>query len=192
MWSMATGKAQRCAAIFAAVMLGVSASALAQQKTYEGEIIALDRKADTFTVKGSESGEVMEMAFHVAPTSVFIIDGEPLVFGEVLKGDHVVVTYGSSGAIHTASRVARVRAGSRETTFSGNVIGVDSTNGTFTVRNTTDGKAREMEFHVSPSARLYISGDEVLLSQLRKGDAVTVAYDSADMTRQARHLKKRT
>jgi hypothetical protein len=191
MWSIALGKVERCAAIVGVVLLGVSASAAAQQKTFEGNIVAVDGKAHTFTVKGSSPGETAEWVFQPGPASEFVINGEPQLFGELAENDHVIVYYASSGATRVASRVDRIRTGSREMTFTGNVIGVDSKAQTFTVRRATGGKVQEMVFHVSPSARLYISGDEVLLGQLRAGDSVTVAYDSAGKTHDVKHMKKR-
>lgn len=176
--------------IAAAILLSAGSLALAQQSTYEGDIVAVDTTAHTFTVKSSKPGEVAEMAFHVGVGSQIAIGGEPRLLGELVKGDHVVVTYGTASGKHTVHRAERVKTASKELTFTGSVIAVDEQARTFTVKNTTAGKVAEMRFHVSPSARLYIGGEEVLLQQLRKGETVTVAYESIGSAHHVKHVKK--
>ena len=114
MWSMATARRGRMAAVCAAVVLGVSVAAWAQQLTYEGDVIGVDSNARTFTVKGSKPGEVLEMKFHVASTSAIVMEGRPSLFGELVKGDHVTVSYGSVGATHTVRRAERIRSAPRD------------------------------------------------------------------------------
>ncbi len=191
MWSIVTTKRARMAAACATLLLGVSVSAFAQEKTYEGDIVALDGKADTFTVKASKPGEVLEMEFHAGKNSELIIDAERRLFGELVKGDHVVVSYGTTGATHTVRRAERTRSASKELAFTGNVIAVDTKAHTFTVKTTAGGKIEEMQFHVSPATRLYLGGEDTFLAQMRPGESVTVAYESPDATTHfAKHLKK--
>lgn len=190
MWSMATARRGRMAAVCAAVVLGVSVAAWAQQLTYEGDVIGVDSNARTFTVKGSKPGEVLEMKFHVASTSAIVMEGRPSLFGELIKGDHVTVSYGSVGATHTVHRAERIRSVSREMTFAGDVIAVDVKAQTFTVKNATGRKVEEMTFHVNPTARLYIGGEGVLLAQVHTGDIVTVVYDSTGPSPYAKHVRK--
>jgi hypothetical protein len=188
---MVTTKRERVAAVCAALLLGASVSAFAQETTYEGDIVALDGKADTFTVKASKPGEVLEMEFDAGKNSEIVIDAERRLFGELVKGDHVVVTYGTVGATHTVRRAERTRSASKELTFTGTVMGVDVKAQTFTVRTTAGGKVEEMAFHVSPATRLYLGGEDTFLVQLRPGESVTVAYESPDATTHfAKHLKK--
>lgn len=190
MWALTAARRVRVAVMCAALLLGISALAKAQQLTYEGDVVAVDTKAVTFTVKGSKPGEMTEMAFHVGSGSQIFIEGERRLLGELVKGDHVVVTYGTSGAKHTVQRAERIRTASREMTFAGTVIAVDGKAQTFTVKETARGKVEEMKFHVNPASRLYIGGEDVLLRQIRKGDTVTVAYESAGANPHLKHLKK--
>lgn len=191
---MVAVKKARMAAMCAALLLGVSVSAFAQQPTYEGDIVALDGKANTFTVKGSKAGEVAEMAFHVGAPSEIMINGERILFGELVKGDHVVVSYRSAGATHTVSHVKRVKTVSREMTFAGSVIAVDLKGQIFTVKSTSGSKVEEMTFHFRPGTHLYVGGEEdTLLAQLRPGDAVTVTYESMNAkTHNVKHIMMKT
>ena len=180
------------AAVFAVLLLGGSTSAWAEERTYEGDIIAVDGKANTFTVKASEPGEFLEMAFHAGPKSEMFIDGNRVLFAELVKGDHVTVSYEAAGATHTVRRTERQRTASKELTFAGTVSGVNTKAQTFSVKNTVKGESSEMQFHVSPAARLYLGGEEAgLLAQLRPGETVTVTYESTDTTtHNVKHLKK--
>ena len=80
-------------AVFAAVMLSLSATAFAKDMTYEGDVLSVDVKAGTFIVKATEPGEVLEKAFLVGPKSTIFVEGELRLLGELVKGDHVVITY---------------------------------------------------------------------------------------------------
>ncbi|MDH4065215.1 MAG: hypothetical protein OEW19_12510 [Acidobacteriota bacterium] len=190
MWSVTGIKLVRVAAVFTTVLLTSGNAAFAQTKTYEGDIIKVDRNAMTFTVKGTTPGETMEMAFKVDRDSQLVIDGERRLLGELETGDHVIVGYGTSGATHIAKRAERVRTAAPEMTFSGNVVAVDTKAHTFTVKNDAGGKVQEMMFHVSSGERLYIGGEPVLLGQLQKGDSVTVGYESMNEMHRAKHVKK--
>jgi hypothetical protein len=179
------------AAVLAALVLGGGASVFAQQQTYEGDIVALDGKANTFTVKGTKPGESMEMAFHVGKYSDIVIEGQRRLFGELVKGDRVLVTYGTTGSVHTVQRAERTRSVVHEMTFAGDVTAVDLKAQTFTVKAAAHGKIEEMQFHVDPATRLYLGGEDVFLMQLRTGESVIVAYEMAGtQTHYAKHLKK--
>jgi len=86
-------KKTRLAAVLAAALLGVSTTAFAKTTRYEGDIVSIDLKAGTFTVRGTERGEALEKAFLVGPRSTIFMDGELRLLGQLGKGDHVVVTY---------------------------------------------------------------------------------------------------
>lgn len=180
----------RVAALCTGVLLGISGAAFAQGKTYEGDIVAVDTKAMTYTVKGTKAGENVEMAFHVDPGSQMFINGERRLLGEMVKGDHVVVTYSAMGASNTVVQVDRIHTRTRELSFTGDVIDVDNPAHTFTVKAIVDGKAQEMKFHVNPGAQLLIGGQRVLLEQIQKGDNVTVGYESISQVNHVRHVKR--
>jgi hypothetical protein len=177
-----------CGAVLAFMSTGVSA----QQKTYEGDIISVDGKANVFTVKGTRPGEAVEMAFHVGPKSEVMIGAERSIFAELVKGDHVTVEYGTAGNVNTVNHAARVRTAAREMTFAGNVVAVDLKAQTFTAKATIGGKVEEMEFHVSPTTKLYVGGEEEhLLADLRVGDAVRVGYEPGDAkSHNVKHVAK--
>ena len=180
------------AAVCAVVLLGMGASAWAQERTYEGDIITVDGKANTFTVKASKPGEVMEMAFHSGPKSEVFIDGSRVLFAELVKGDHVTVTFESTGSTHTVRRAERLRTASKEMTFAGTVSGVDLKAQTFMVKKTAKGESVDMQFHFRPGTKLYIGGEEdSLLAQLRPGETVTVTYEPVNATtHHVKHVKK--
>ncbi|MGE0462909.1 MAG: hypothetical protein AB7Q16_16220 [Vicinamibacterales bacterium] len=191
MWPIAGVNRVRVAVLLMAVLFGAGLPAFAQQKnTYEGDIVGVDAKAMTFTVKGTKAGATADMAFKVDPGSQLFIDGQRRLLGELEKGDHVVVTYSTSGATHTAQRTDRMKTAVRELTFTGNVIAVDTGAHTFTVRKSGGGTVEEMMFHASPGTRLYISGEPILLAQLQKGDEVTVAYESVGTVHHVKHVKR--
>ena len=180
------------ATVFTVLLLGAGASARAKERTYEGDIVAIDGKANTFTVKASKPGEVLEMAFHTGPKSEVFIDGNRVLFAELVKGDRVTVSYQTAGATPTAHRTERQRTASKELTFVGGVSGIDLKAQTFTVKNTARGETVEMRFHFNPASRLYIGGEEAhMLAQLRSGETVTVTYESVDATtHNVKHVKK--
>lgn len=189
MWTIAGIHRIGVAALCTGMLLGLSGAAFAQAKTYEGDVVAIDTKAMTYTVKGTKPGENVEMAFHVDPSSQMFISGERRLLGEMVKGDHVVVTYGAMAKPYVVVTVDRIRTGRRELSFTGEVIAVNDPARTFTVRSMVDGKVQEMQFHANPSAQLFIGGDRVLFEQLHKGDSVTVGYESVGLVHHLRHLK---
>jgi hypothetical protein len=190
MWFKTGFERIRIATLVGGVLVGGSGAAWAQQKTYEGDVASVDVKDMTYTVRGTRRGEDVEMAFHVGPGSQLFIGGERRLLGEIVKGDHVVVTYGTMAGRHNAERTERIKTVVREQTFAGDVIAVDTAARTFTVKNSTHGQAQEMRFHVGRGAELYIGGERVLLDQIVKGDTVTVAYETVATEHHLRHVKK--
>lgn len=180
----------RVAALCTGVWFGISGAAFAQSKTYEGDVVAVNATAMTYTVKGTTPGEQVEMAFHVDPSSQMFIGGERKLLGEMVKGDHVIVTYGAKDAPYVVVQVDRIHTRTRELSFTGGVIDVNDTARTFTVKSVVDGKAQEMKFHVNPGAQLFVGGQRILLEQIRKGDVVTVGYESILQVHHVRHVKK--
>jgi len=180
----------RIATLVAGMLVGLSGAAWAQPRTYEGDVVSVDVKDMTYTVKGTRRGEDAEMAFHVGPGSQLFIGGERRLLGEIVKGDHVVVTYGTTAGRHSAERIERIKTVIRERTFAGDVIDVNTTARTFIVKNVAHGKVQEMQFHVGRGAELYIGGERVLLDQIAKGDSVTVGYETVATVHHLRHVKK--
>lgn len=192
MWTMTTFRSARTAVLCGALVLGGGAAAVAQQHTYEGDVIAVDGKANTFTVKGSKPGEAVEMRFHVRPESQIYVDGERKLVGELSKGDHVDVTYGTSGKTHTVSRAERVRTAVRELTLMGNVTEIDIKGRTFKVKQAGPGEAAVMTFHMDRAGRLYLgSGEEVMWKELHDGDGVVVTYETVGSMHHVKHMMKK-
>ena len=94
-------------AVACALVLGVSQTARAEVRTYEGDVIAVDVPGRSFTVRGTSKGEVLEMQFRIGTPNDVIIYGETAVLAELAKGDHLVVSYDSAGAPGTVQRAAR-------------------------------------------------------------------------------------
>lgn len=88
-------------AIGCALVLGVSQTARAEVRTYEGDVIAVDLPGHSFTVRGTSKRDVLERQFRIGVPNDVVIDGETAVLAELAKGDHVVVSYESG---HAASR----------------------------------------------------------------------------------------
>jgi len=85
----------------------VKAKAKQKELTFQGDVVSVDVPAQEFTVKGLENGTTSEMTFHVArPTSVQV-DGETVLLRQLKKGEHVTVTYKTSGSTHLAKHVHR-------------------------------------------------------------------------------------
>ena len=190
---MAKHLSRRMVVVLTMLLLGAGASARAQERTYEGDVVAVDGKANTFTVKASKPGQQpLEMAFHVSPRSELLIGGQRVVFAELVKGDHVTVTYESTGDTHTVRHADRHRTVGTEMSFTGDVTTVDLKAQTFTVKSTSGGTTSEMQFHFRPGTRLYLGGDQgALLAQLRPGEKVTVTYETTGpSTRDVKHVKK--
>lgn len=164
--------------------------ALAQMK-YQGEVVSVDEKAHTFTVRATAKGESPEeMKFHADKDSQVYVDGERKLFAELIKGDHVTVSYGTSGQTHMAKKVER-HSGTAEKTFSGEVIEVDPKAETFTVRAMVAGKAEERKFHASHESRFYVGAEQLtLVSQLQKGDWVDVHYETVGGEHHVKHVSK--
>jgi ribosomal protein L19 len=165
--------------LFLFSLLAMPVIAAAQEKHYEGDITSVDAKARTFTVRATVRGEPVEMEFHVDKASEISIEGERKMFAELERGDHVTVTYETSGMTHMARNVTRHKTMAKEMKFDGQIVNIDTKAHTFTVRGTAKGKTEEMMFHLSPSARIYIGAThESLIQQLQIGDEVTVHYET--------------
>ncbi len=189
MKSMTTAAKAWIAAGVVAMLAGAGAPAVAQVRTYEGDIVAVDAGARTFAVKGSEPGTVPRMVFTVAKGQI-LIKGEERVLGELSLGDHVVVLYVPAGAGATIERVDRLRTMARESEWSGVVSHVDAKAQTFTVTpaDRDRGMPAAMTFHLSPQSRLYLGtleyqgGEDVLATRIHPGDSVVVAYETVGAT----------
>ena len=178
-------------AMLSPLLVAASTLVAAQEKHYEGDVVAVDTKAHTFTVKGTEKGETAEMKFHLDKSSAIAINGERKLFAELANGDHVRVTYGSTGMVHSAKNVERRKTGAKEMIFAGEIVDVDANARTFTVKRSVGGKVEEMKFYVKPTTRMYVGAEqEFLVQQLRKGDEVSVNYESASGEHLARVVGK--
>lgn len=163
--------------------------AMAQEKRYEGEIVAVDVKEHTFTVKGTATGEPAEMKFHVGKDSEVVVEGERKLFAELERGDRVAVTYGTADGLHTVKRAERHHTAVAEMSFTGQVTEVDAKSQTFTVKRIAGGQSAEMKFHVSPTTRLYVGAEQLaVLQQLKTGDEVTVSYETAGEQHHVKHV----
>lgn len=70
-----------------------------QEVTFSGNVISVDAKAQTITVKTITDGKAVEMAFHVNPETRLVIGAdEPALLRELRPGDSVTVTYESAEA----------------------------------------------------------------------------------------------
>ncbi len=171
------------------LLLLVAGLAAAQEKRYDGEIVAVDTKDYTFTVKGTEKGEPAEMKFHVDAASQIFVEGERKIFAELEKGDRVAVTYGTTNGAPMVRRAERHHTAVAEMSFAGQVIEVDTNSHTFTVKRTAGAKVEEMKFHVSPASRLYIGAEHLaLVQQIKKGDEVTVHYETVGAQHDVKHV----
>jgi hypothetical protein len=94
------------AASSAKTMQGKS-PAMKQEMAFTGDIVAVDMKAHTFTVKATDNGKAREMMFHVGTDARVVIDGETMLVSNLERGDRVTVEYRSSGSTHTATTVKR-------------------------------------------------------------------------------------
>ena len=177
----------------AAALIGVAGSAWASSRMYEGDIVSVDGKANTFTVKATKRGEAAEMSFHFKPGGTVRLDGDRVFFAELERGDHVEVGYETTGTADTVQRTRHAKTAHTEMTFTGTVSAVDAKEHAFTVRRTRKGETTEMVFHVDPATKLYVGGEEAyLVSQLRPGETVTVSYETVGPSiHDVKHLKKR-
>jgi hypothetical protein len=180
------------AMVVTAALLGAGGTAWARERTYEGDVVAVDGKANTFTVKATKPGEQAEMAFHFNPHGSVYLDGGRVFFAEIERGDHVSVAYETAGTADTVRRIHGVKGHVQEMTFTGKVSAVDPKGQSFTVTRTKKGETSDMQFHVDPATRLYVGGEEaVLVAQLHKGDTVTVNYETVSPSiHTVKHLKK--
>jgi hypothetical protein len=78
-----------------------------QERTFVGDIASVDAPAKVFTVKSTEPGKPGEMTFHVAHPTSITIDDVLTPVAALRKGDHVTVTYDSSGGAPVAKHLRR-------------------------------------------------------------------------------------
>ena len=76
-----------------------------------------------------------------------------------------------------ASQARATAQKAKDMTFEGKIESVDNTGHSFVVRNDGSGKVSEMRFHVGTESKVMIHGQRELLSQLEKGEHVTVTYE---------------
>jgi hypothetical protein len=180
------------AAVVAVALVGAAGSAWASSRIYEGDVVSVDGKANTFTVKATKSGEPAEMSFHFKPGGTVSLDGSRVFFAELVSGDHVEVGYATTGTADAVTRIRHAKTAHTEMTFTGTISAVDVKDHAFTVTRTRKGETSEMVFHVDPATKLYVGGEEVyLVSQLRPGETVTVSYETVGPSiHNVKHLKK--
>ena len=78
------------------------APTLAADKTFTGDIVAINVDAHTFTVKSAAG---VEKTFHAEATTKFVIEGVQKLFLDLRKGDSVSITYNEH--VHTAKDVKK-------------------------------------------------------------------------------------
>jgi hypothetical protein len=79
-------------------------------KTFDGEIVAVDVRDNTFTVRKTVNDKVEEMEFHVDLGSKIMIDGKRTLIGELERGEPVTVTYETVNGMHKAKEIKRHKA----------------------------------------------------------------------------------
>jgi hypothetical protein len=72
--------------------------------TFSGEIVAMDAKAHTFTVRSSEA-PAHEMKFRADAGAKVMVNGQSKSVGDLIQGEHVKVTYTGTGDVRTATSV---------------------------------------------------------------------------------------
>lgn len=178
------------AAMFSLTLVGAAGAALAEERTFEGEIVSLDGHANIFTAKAIKPGEPVEMAFHVGRKTEVDVEGSPTLFAELVKGDRVFVTYEVAGSTNAVRRTSRQKTMAKEVTLTGAVTAVDLKKQMLTVKSETNGE--ELKLHVDPATRLYVGGEETeLLFGFHPGDKVTVTYETTNPAKPTiKHVKK--
>jgi hypothetical protein len=74
--------------------------------------------------------------------------------------------------------------------FEGYIESVNVPAQDFTVRNVENGTTHEMKFHVADPVGIRLDGHVVLLSELHKGDRITVTYEESGMSHVARGVHR--
>ena len=92
-----------------------------------------------------------------------------------------------SGPAHAATATTSPQ---KMLTFEGDIVSLDVPAQDFTVRNVDNGRTYEMRFHVEDPIGVHMDGQVVLLSELRKGDRVTVTYEASGETHVARNVHR--
>jgi hypothetical protein len=107
------------AMVVTAALMGAGGTAWARERTFEGDVVAIDGRANTFTVKATKPGEQAEMAFHVNPHGSVYLDGGRVFFAELERGDHVTVAYDTAGTADTVRRIHHPKPAVKDMTFTG-------------------------------------------------------------------------
>lgn len=76
----------------------------AMPETFRGEIVAVDSKDHTFTVRSTES-PAREMKFRAEASAKVTVEGQAKSARDLTRGEHVTVTYTGSGDVRTATAV---------------------------------------------------------------------------------------
>ena len=82
------------------------------------------------------------------------------------------------------------KATQKEMTFEGEITSVNVPAQEFSVKSTEKGTPSEMTFHVGRPTSIRIDGEITLLAELRKGEHVTVTYETNGSTHLAKHLHR--
>lgn len=165
----------------------VAAVAHAMEVKFSGEVVSVDANAHSFTLKGMENQKSVIKTFHAVPDTKILIGDERGVFAELRKGDQVTASYSTLEKRHVAGQVSIQNHTEHNKMFEGDIVAVDSQAHVFTVK----GSSGEEKFYVEPGSRLYIGGEAKMLSQLAKGEHVTVTYESNNSKQMATQVVRR-
>ena len=78
-----------------------------RELTFTGDVMSVDPKAQTFTVRHMVDGKVEEMAFHVNPAARLYVGDEAVLLREIRPGDAVTVAYDLTAGPHFAKNVKK-------------------------------------------------------------------------------------
>jgi hypothetical protein len=76
----------------------------AMLETFRGEIVAVDSRDHTFTVRGTET-PAREMKFRAEASLEVTVEGQAKSARDLTRGEHVTVTCTGSGDVRTATGV---------------------------------------------------------------------------------------
>jgi hypothetical protein len=141
----------------------------ANEETYSGRIVAINPRLDYFILKGPQG----DRTFHAASGSMYTIDDQPVVLGELIKGDQVTVKVKAENVRPEEHVQNHVRSTAPQE-FAGVITKVDPKDELLTVQ----GKNSARTFNTDRDSRYYINGEMTLFDQLEKGEHVTVEYQA--------------
>jgi hypothetical protein len=93
---------------------------------------------------------------------------------------------GQAGAAEAKAK----KAAQKEMTFVGDIASVNAPANEFTVKGTEKGGVSEMTFHVGRPLSISIDDQMTPLNELKKGERVTVTYETSGSTPLAKHLHR--